>query len=43
MKTHDLVMPEPEARAEKFAEAQVIILFIIHFKEKFSKNFFLIV
>ena len=44
MKTHDLMMPKPKReQIQKIAEAQVIVLFITHFKEKFFKNFFVIV
>ena len=36
MKTHDLMMPKPKReQIQKIAEAQVIVLFITHFKEKF--------
>jgi hypothetical protein len=44
MKTHGLMMPEPKReQIQKIAEAQVIVLFITHFKEKFFIKNFLIV
>ena len=41
MKTRNLMPERSENNYKNFAEGQVIILFIIHFKEKFSKLFFL--
>ncbi len=42
MKTHDLMMPKPKReQIQKITEAQVIILFITHFKEKFLEKIFL--
>jgi hypothetical protein len=38
------LMPEPKReQIQKIAEAQVIVLFITHFKEKFFRKNFLIV
>ena len=42
MKTHDLMMPKPKReQIQKITEAQVIILFITPFKEKFLEKIFL--
>jgi hypothetical protein len=42
MRTHDLMMPKPKReQIQKITEAQVIILFIPHFKEKFLEKIFL--